>query len=398
MKNTSLFIIAFLSLLVSCSSQKSISVVKSEQKATKPEYIQSEITLLFGGDIMAHKPNFNMKDYSLIWKDIAPLVKASDLAFANLETTVNDNAPNESYPTFNVKSSYADEAVKSGFNVFSLANNHTNDHGLEGIQSTKLWAEKTAKKTAKSSRPFYFSGTKGKEDDFSYSYFTVNGWKILFIAITEILNQQTYLSYMNYVPNTEKSRTAFIEKMKSLRQSHECDLFIISVHANEPEYVMTIYEKQKKFYNALLKESGADVIWANHPHVVKDWEVIGSNEDKQLHKLIMYSNGNTISGQRWEPMFNEPETARDYTGDGLLLQATFTKKVYTDGHIEKPVIQNVTPFFITTYIDSKWQFVIKKLDADFISELDGSNFKTWAKYLRARKTLMEKVQGNILWQ
>lgn len=390
-----LLIISFTSILFSCASQKPISTADKE---SAPEYTQSKLTLLFGGDIMAHKPNFNMRNYSIIWKDIKPLVQSSDAAFANLETPVNDNEPNESFPTFNVHSSYAAEAVNAGFNVFSLANNHTNDHGLEGIRATQKWAKTEVEKSAGSGRPFYSSGIKEKNGNLSYSVFEVNGWKILFIAITEILNQPSYSNYINYIPPGQKTRQQFINKMKALRQANGCDLFIISVHSCDPEYDLTIKDGQRTFYTSLLNEAGADVVWANHAHVVKGWEMYGNKADGKLEKLIMYANGNTISGQRWDPQFTAPETMRDYTGDGILIQVTFAKKVYNDKRIQKVELTDVTSTLITTYIDSKWQFVIKKLDDAFISELNDSGFKTWAQYLLARKKLMEKIQGNTIWQ
>lgn len=397
MKVRAIFIIFFVFFLFSCATKKNIS----KEHLTFNSVDQKSITLLFGGDIMAHKPNFNMKNYDLIWEDVKELIQKSDVAFANIEMPVNDSMPNESYPTFNVHSDYVNAAIKAGFNVFSLANNHSTDHGLEGINATQKWATTTSQQTKTSARPVYYSGLKTPNEDFSYSYFEVNGWKILFIAITEILNSQVAKNYVNYVIPSEKSRSNFINNMKTLKSQNECDLFIISIHSSEPEYVFKTEQKQKDFYYRLIDESGADVIWANHPHVAKEWNLIGNAATGQTEKLIMFANGNTISGQRWEPMFENPENNREYTGDGYLLQATFLKKVYTENDIETKReihLAKVEPTLITTYIDPAWRFVIKKLDSDFIDNLNQQGQKTWARYLGARKKLMEQIQGNKIWR
>ena len=93
----------------------------------------SRLVLTFGGDIMAHTPNFSMADYSMIYADIEEIIQNDDLTFANLETPVHDGRPYENYPTFNVQPPYAQAAIDAGFDVFSLANNHSNDQGLEGM-------------------------------------------------------------------------------------------------------------------------------------------------------------------------------------------------------------------------------------------------------------------------
>ena len=451
-----IFFSAWVLFSAGCASQKNVvSSTQPEAFANNAEFYASTVTfkesfinLCFAGDIMAHKQNFSMSDYSIIWDGIRDITGSADLSFANIETTVDDFKECMSYPQFRINSDYVNEAVKAGFNVFSLANNHTNDWGLEGIKSTAEWAQKTADATEKSPRPVHFSGLKldliesGKMNnsgkDISFSYFEVRDWKILFVAATEILNRPEFSQYMNFSKPAKEVRRLFAEQLRNLRASHECDLFILSLHTAEPEYVFKTEMEQESFYKTLLNEACVDIIWANHPHVVKPWTVVknsayrenllalkakaisgthGSNADETVNadatvngaesvlsdsKLIMRANGNTISGQRWDPKFNAPETLRDYTGDGLLLNVTFSKKVYTDSKHKKLFqtieLKSSQPCYITTYINSKWQFVIKKLDENFISELKKSGNKVWAEYLKSRKKIMEKTGENTIWQ
>ena len=378
-----LALIFLLGLIESCSTTKELSTSKESRKTAVP---QSELSLLFAGDIMAHAPNYKITDFDRIWRDITPLVSQADLAFANVEAPVADSLPWSTYPQFNMHTEYVEAAIKAGFNVFSLTNNHTNDQYLDGIKATKKYFD--------SRKGIWACGLKEKSGGpLTYKIIEKNGFKVLFVAITEILNRNDFASYIDFYPSTEKKREQLIEDLKSLQESSKADLFVLSVHTDEPEYVIAVTENHKKFFRRIIEECKADIIWANHPHVVKIFEEKAASThytqnlgQKDRKAFIMYANGNTISAQRTNPQFTAPDTPRDYTGEGLLLKLKATKM--SDGSV---ILGDYEPHLITTYITPSWQFVIKLLDDDFIATLDRAELVTWAKYLTERKQLMEKV-------
>ena len=58
-------------------------------KPSEPEVVpDSGITLLFAGDVMAHATNYRPGKFDRIWRDVSPLVKTADLAFANIEVAL----------------------------------------------------------------------------------------------------------------------------------------------------------------------------------------------------------------------------------------------------------------------------------------------------------------------
>ena len=280
------------------------------QSAKRPR--SKKLRLLFAGDIMAHTQNFSMADYSLIWDDIREQVQAADFSFANLESPVMEERPFESYPTFNMQPSYPAAALDAGFNLISLANNHSNDQGSQGIKATALWAaqieeachsrahtdchsraptrESFDKQIAGSSpamtasqapkkapqtggkpqtraRPVFFSGLT-ENGKMSFREFFWHEYKIAFVAVTELLNTWKNYEEINYVPPTKKGRAAFVQKIAGIKEEHEPDLFIVSVHTSEEEYVLTVLPEVQAFYRALL-DAGADIVVSNHPHVVR---------------------------------------------------------------------------------------------------------------------------------
>ena len=123
MRLTKLVFVIFFSLFT-------LSVFAEEGE--KANYL--DITI--AGDIMAHNVNYRMKDYNKIYTDILNITQNDDLTFCNLETPVDGTIPYETYPTFNVQPPYLQAAVDAGFEVFSLANNHTNDQNGHGITET----------------------------------------------------------------------------------------------------------------------------------------------------------------------------------------------------------------------------------------------------------------------
>lgn len=390
-KITFLFVSIIILIISGCASTTKQEKVISE-KADESE----TITLLFAGDIMAHTQNYQVSDYKKIWADITDIIEPADISFANIEAPIDSTKKASSYPNFNMTYNYVKATIDAGFDTFSLCNNHTNDQGLNGIKETEKTLERLNVYASDRDSPIYYSGLKdGKQAQLSYNLMEKNGWKILFLPITELLNRPDYSEYINFIQPTENSRTEFINFCKNLREENPCDLFVLSVHTSEPEYTRTVTENQNRFYMNLL-EAGVDILWANHAHIIKDRNFI-FNSEQHSQKIIMYANGNTISGQRREPDFNSPNPTgeRDNTGDGLLYTFTFSKKDRT----LPPQLISAKPYFITTYINTANEYVIKKLDENFVTYLYDVKRNDWAEYIKKRiKINRNATKDIIVWQ
>lgn len=374
------------------------NVTEETQTAENQEpEIKDEITLLFAGDVMAHSVNYVISDYPKIWRDIKDKILPCDLAFANIEAPIDTTKGAQTYPNFNMTKKFSEAFVDAGFDVFSMCNNHSLDQGINGVRETIKTTEGLVTRSLERGEKIYFSGLKNnKEDEFTYNVIEKNGWTILFIPISELSNHTENRDYMNYVRNEEKSRTAFIKFAKELREKHPCDLFIISVHTAEVEYTRNITKSQNKYYMDLIETANADIIWANHAHIIKDRKYI-FNAKNHTQKVIMYANGNTISGQRTKPELSSknPTGERDNTGDGLMVKLTFSKK---DQELP-PQLCNAENIYITTYINTANEYVIKPLNQDFINYLYDVPRKSWAEYVERRiKINEEQTKDLILWQ
>ncbi len=185
---------------------------KESKEPEAPVQIEDDntISLLFAGDIMAHSVNYVISDYPKIWRDVKYIIEPCDLSFANIEAPIDDTRKPHTYPNFNMPQAYVEAAVDAGFDVFSLCNNHTNDQGLGGIKETMKTAQRLVDRSKERNENIYFSGLKdGKKAEITYNLIDKKGWKILFIPVTEILNQPAHSEYINYSENTDAAHNNF---------------------------------------------------------------------------------------------------------------------------------------------------------------------------------------------
>ena len=404
------------------------------------------LALTFAGDLMAHTVNFNMKVYDLIYKDVEKILHNDDLSFVNIETPVCDALPLSTYPSFNVHTSYLRAAVEAGFDVLSFANNHTNDHGILGIDGTLVAARTVQKERLASGispRLLIFSGLKDSiRDSIQVTPLFYKGWNILFCSVTEILNSyDASKNRLYYSAPTKQERAALISVIKESRNRYPCDLFVLGLHLNEPEYVRTVSESKKAWFKQ-LGEAGVDIIWAHHPHVMQSWETItverplilkkadsknnitaqtlvgsdtslervassrfderaavageqigisGMDEvviSEQCKVFCMYSMGNFISGQRWHTRFGDPTFYREYTGDAVLLQLIYTRN--KAGRADFTVL----PLLITQYNEPEYP-VVKRFTQEWIETLDEKEKKYFTKRFELMKEYLPLKENSL---
>lgn len=366
----------------SCASSK-------QEPAKEPEQTETSlIRLVFAGDIMAHANNYNAGKFERIWQDVSPLVKEGDLAFANIEAPVNDRQKWSTFPQFNMHSDYVQAAVDAGFNVFSLANNHSNDWYLEGINATRSYFA--------GRNDVWACGLKEKSGgDLTWRLIEKKGWKVLFVAFTETLNRPDYSTWIDYYP--QKRHGELISSLRKIAEEQEHDILVVSVHTDEEEYKTDVTESHRIFYRELIDKCGADIIWANHPHVYKEFETVNSPRSRTA--FIMYANGNTVSGQRSSPSLGKQMNTRDGTGDGLIINVELEKKmsVRMSGAAMRQestvAIKDITPHLITSYIQPDGQIVLRIADDDFVHSLNRSGLSAWADYILSRKNIYEKLKA-----
>ncbi|MBN1695946.1 MAG: CapA family protein [Spirochaetales bacterium] len=331
------------------------------------------LTISFIGDTMAHDVNFVIKNYAVVYENIKDILHSDDLTFSNLEAPVDEKRPYRTYPAFNIHREYVQAVIEGGIEVFSLANNHTLDQGVEGLYQT-LGSLLLLRDS--NNMEVYFSGIRGNtKKPFESVEIRKKGWRIGFIAVTQFLNTARSSPYVHMVNYYVKSQAdaflAFIRK-----ESVKYDLFIVSFHAGI-EYKL-LPDKVKADYFRQCIDAGAHIVFGHHPHVLQPYEIVGTGNRK---RLIMYSMGNFISGQRWCRKPFEPEHYRSYTGDSLILTVDVT--FGRDG----ASVETVTPVLITNHINENREVVVETFENIIRKKL----VPEWSDYYNKRYTIMKKL-------
>ncbi|WP_169714775.1 CapA family protein [Spirochaeta cellobiosiphila] len=337
----------------------------------------------FAGDLMAHNVNFLMKNPYDIYEGISHITLNDDLSFINLETPINAHKPYQTYPLFNVHSEYIEPAIKSGFDVYSLANNHSTDQGIEGVIGTLNEMNRFSQKYN-----IYYNGLRYKKDSpYLPTTIDIDDLHIGFLSFTGFLNQwetkmgKDYVNlftYRNSILNKD-----FLQYIQLISSNY--DLFIVAFHGGI-EYDSDPVDSKAKLFHDLI-DNGVDIVWGHHPHVLQPWEVYWHNNQR---KLIMYSTGNFISGQTWHLKSTDYDLKRARTGESALYQVSIEKQGsnYIIGDI------NVVP--IANYKDPKKGMVVRTFDDLINNGLDEGWVNYYKVRLRKMQPLLKKTTSNEL--
>ncbi|MGL4797328.1 MAG: CapA family protein [Paraclostridium sp.] len=342
------------------------------------------ITLSAVGDIMIHddqlKAQYDIDTDSYSFDNnfeyISPYIKDSNLAIANLETTLaGKDAKYSSFPKFNSPDSLVTALSNSGFDIISTINNHAYDRGATGLYRTLSVIESEGLESL---------GTRNNSSENNFIIKNINDIRLGVTSFSygEVSKNRTALNGLS-VSNSDKDNinifdykdvdNAFesIKKTLDNMNENETDLQVLVIHWGN-EYNRMPNDFQKKLAK-MLCDYGVDIIIGSHPHVVQPIEMIKSDESDN-ETLVVYSLGNFLSNQRKEIL------NKNYTEDGIIVNIGITKNLETN---ETKVSQvEYIPTWVNKYKDSSNQLnyeiipIVNESDILSIPNLDYNKVKT----------------------
>lgn len=310
-----------------------LKTVNESQEKKEPEVKEERLSLIMVGDALLHSSLYRdgyqngTYDFTSQLEFIKPEIQKHDLAFYNQESILGGTSIGLSdYPNFNSPQEFGDAMIDAGFNLVSLANNHTMDRGVTAIQnSCDYWKTKDVL-TAGS----YCSAEDAEEIKIKEK----NGIKYTMLAYTYGTNGITVPSDKPYLVNlySDELAKADIEKVRD-----KVDLLIVSMHWGA-EYRSEPTEEQKREAE-YLSNLGVDIIIGTHPHVIEPITYINDT-------LVIYSLGNFISAQ---------STNNDYNTMVELMTSVDVVKTTKDGQSEIK-LENLNNELLYNYYqkDSRW--------------------------------------------
>lgn len=210
---------------------------------------------------------------------IAATFRKADIAFCNLECPLSKRGlPRHRRFLFRCDPNYAQVLKKTGFDVISLANNHTLDYGRDALMDT-IRAVESAGMTP-------IGAGKGFDDSRRLRIVTKNGLRVGFLAFTDE-------PCVGVVPQPHAPGAAALDAHDLPRivrkAKSRCDALVISFHWGV-EYMKRPTERQRKVARACI-DNGADLILGHHPHVLQPTETYKG-------KPIIYSMGGFVWDSR----------------------------------------------------------------------------------------------------
>lgn len=226
---------------------------------------------------------------------IAPLFRAADVGFLNLEGPLTDAG--RWTGQFHGSPTFADALRWAGVTVVSLANNHALDDGEEGLLQT----------IANVARAGVGSVGAGRDLAAARRPYIVErkGIRIGFLGYAQEVNGGPDAFAMPGKSGVAALDPRLIQAdIRALRD--QVDLVVVSLHWGTENHQET-EPAQREFAHRVL-DAGADAILGHHPHVPRGVEVYDG-------KPIFYSFGNLIFGH-----------THDYWMDNYAARLTIEKK------------------------------------------------------------------------
>lgn len=260
-------------------------------------------TLLFGGDVMVHKPQLeealgsNGYSFDTTFSLLGELFDSVDLAVVNFETTLRRQPPFTGYPCFRSPEAIAGALKRIGVDAVMLANNHICDGAAEGLSQTVdamqqygiAYTGAFSDSTQIDSRnPLYLDAGPMTVAILNYTFGT-NG---LPVPKGMAVNRIDTVRMGEDLARIDTSRA---------------DIVCVMLHWGE-EYMRTPSRQQQQIAS-FLRGRGVRLIIGSHPHVIQPIEC-----DPHGAWAVAYSLGNMVSNQQWR-----------FSDGGMLLHVELTR-------------------------------------------------------------------------
>lgn len=256
----------------------------------------NRIQLLFAGDFCS-KPTTSFITPS---EELRNLLSSCDCRIVNFEVPLKPDIelPKRNSERFFQNDDAPDFLRNLGFDLFTIANNHTFDWGEEGFQKTK---------TALGNASF---GAGTYDEAYKVKIVNVKGLKIGFLALS-------YAVYTWPLQDTDKREGLGCAYINDLRVNH-----VIIEAKKSVDYLFVLPHDGIEYIDAPMPETiaryrdfidyGADGVFGAHPHCPQGWE-------EYKGKPIFYSLGNFFFNSKKDTLYRAWNRPHWYEGRCVVL-------------------------------------------------------------------------------
>jgi poly-gamma-glutamate synthesis protein (capsule biosynthesis protein) len=285
-----------------CVLSNERNVILSSLESSKGVSKDNLVTVSLGGDLMPYEL-INKNTCKNLWDDFGEFFFSSDIVFANLETPIDKTKPvllvpevmlndmhfngdAEMFEIFNGNGKF------KGYDVLSVANNHSLDQGKEGLHNTMKFLH---------DKNILTCGA-------AFSLEAINDFPILqrkgisfaFLAYTFSLNKFSCAEepwLCNHLRLNKRGEDfSLIKKQTEIARSRGSEVVILSLHMGNA-YQPLPDEHIVENVHRIARETKAEVIVCNHAHNIQPWEFYEWQNEKRETKnsLIFYALGDFVA-------------------------------------------------------------------------------------------------------
>ena len=355
------------------------------------------VRLLFAGDFCS-KPSTT---YITPSDELKQLVSSCDCSVVNFEVPLKPNIelPERSTERFFQNDDAPDFLRRLGFDLFSIANNHTFDWGEEGFKKTKAALGEAS----------FGAGTC--DEAYKVKEIEVKGVKIGFLALS-------FAVYTWALQDTEKREGLGCAYLNDLRVNHiiieakkRLDYLFVLPH-DGIEYVDVPMPETIARYRDFI-DYGADGVIGAHPHCPQGWE-------EYKGKPIFYSLGNFFFNSKKDTLYRAWNRAHWYEGrcviiniengqityevintrniDNIALEIDHSKEAVAHNKYVCELLLNQESYsaYVSPILRRYAQNDMKRLEYIFQPRTIRSSFKLFVESIVRNKKKQKQVNENTL--
>ncbi len=333
-------------------------MVTEAAEIPEPKYVT--VSLAVTGDNLIHSSIYEQAnrraggegyDFGEPYENVAGVIRSADIAVINQETLIcNGEFPPSTYPMFNSPPELGDHMIDIGFDVFTIANNHTLDKGTDGLSACLDYWD---------SRPeaVVCGAYRDKEDESHIRTLERDGVIFSFLSYTESLNGLSLPEGSPLVIGRTDDIDLICEQIKQAKEIS--DVCVVALHWGvENSDIISDYQRMTA---KTLADAGADIIIGNHPHVLRGIEEI--ERDDGSSALCAYSMGNFISAQ---------SVGQNLIGGILQFDVTVCTENVPEND-KGPIIRNIELLPVITHYEGRYQNIKLYFLSDYPRELADSH-------------------------
>jgi poly-gamma-glutamate synthesis protein (capsule biosynthesis protein) len=241
-----------------------------------------ELRIAAVGDIMlggTAAPEMRKYGYDYPFEVTKDILKQAPIVFGNLEGPLTGGGAAGTAKQYVFRSppdKVAPALARAGFNIVSLANNHTLDYGPEGLKDTRAALDKAG--------IGYVGAGRNLAEARQPVYMMADGITVAFLAYSLTFPEEFWAG--PDTPGTAFGHERFVRTDVTAARE-KADLVVVSFHWGQ-EGKTELRDYQVQLAHAAI-DAGASAVLGHHPHILQGVE-------RYKNGVILYSLGNFAFG------------------------------------------------------------------------------------------------------